>query len=99
MKRGLRALCACWKGRVVAVFSDNMTAVAYLRRQRGTLSPALNAVAQRILRWAEQLDIVLIPQFVPGRSNVVADALSRPDQVLGSEWMLHQEVFSWLREH
>ena len=51
-----------------------------------TLSPALNAVAQRILRWAERLNISLIPQFVPGRNNVVADALSRPDQVLGSEW-------------
>ena len=37
-----------------------------------------------------------MPQFVPGRNNVVADALSRPNQVLGSEWMLHQDVFNWL---
>ena len=29
---------------------------------------------------------------------MVADALSRPDQVLGSEWMLHQDVFNWLRQ-
>ena len=29
---------------------------------------------------------------------MVADALSRPDQVLGSELMLHQDVFSWLRQ-
>ena len=98
VKRGLRALCTCLEGRVVAVFSDNTTAVAYLRRQGGALSPALNAVAQRILRWAEWLNIVLMPQFVPGRNNVVADALSRPNQVLGSEWMLHQDVFNWLRQ-
>ena len=98
VERGLRALCALLEGRVVAVFSDNTTAVAYLRRQGGTLSPALNVVAQRVLRWAEQLNIILMPQFVPGRNNVVADALSRPNQVLGSEWMLHQEVFNWLRE-
>ena len=98
VERGLRALCTCLEGRVVAVFSDNTTAVAYLRRQGGTLSPALNAVAQRILHWAEQLNIILMPQFVPGRYNVVADALSRPDQVLGSEWMLHQDVFNWLRQ-
>ena len=52
------------------------------------MSPALNAVAQRIL----------MPEFVLGRNNVVADALSRPNQVLGSEWMLHQDVFSWLRQ-
>ena len=98
VERGLRALCAHLEGRVVAVFSDNTTAVAYLRRQGGTLSQALNAVAQRVLRWVEQLNIVLMPQFVPGRNNVVANALSRPNQVIGSEWMLHQEVFNWLRE-
>ena len=98
VERGLRALCTCLEGRVVAVFSDNTTAVAYLRRQGGTLSPALNAVAQRILRWAEQLNSILMPQFVPGRNNVVVDVLSRPDQVLGSEWMLHQDVFNWLRQ-
>ena len=66
VERGLRALRSYLKGRVVAVFSDNTTVVAYPRRQGETLSPALNAVAQRILRWAEQLNIVLMPQFVPG---------------------------------
>ena len=99
VERGLRALCTCLEGQVVAVFYDNMTAVAYLRRQGGTLSPALNAVTQRILHWAEELNIIPMPQFVPGRNNVVADALSRPNQVLGSEWMLHQDVFNWLRQH
>ena len=29
---------------------------------------------------------------------MVPDALSRPNQVLGSEWMLHQDVFNWLRQ-
>ena len=98
VERGFRALCTYLEGRGVTVFSDNMTAVAYLRRQGGTLSQALNAVAQCILHWAEQLNIVLMPQFVPGRNNMVADALSRPNQVIGSEWVLHQEVFNWLRE-
>ena len=80
IERGLGALL---EGRVVAVFSDNTTTVAYLRRQGGTLSPALYTVAQRVLRWAEQLNIILMPQFVPGRNNVVADAVSRPNQVIG----------------
>ena len=33
------------------------------------------------------------PQFIMGYHNVLADALSRPNQILGSEWMLKQEVF------
>ena len=83
---------------MVAVFCDNTTAVSYLRRQCRTLAPPLNAVAQRILRWAEQKNISMLPQFFLGRNNVVADALSRPNQVVGSEWMLHQEVFNWLHK-
>ena len=77
----------------MAVFSDNTTALAYLRRQGGTFSPRLNQVAQGVLRWAESLKITLFPQFIQGKKNVVADALSRPHQVIGSEWTLHQEVF------
>ena len=29
---------------------------------------------------------------------MVADTLSCPDQVLSSEWMLHRDVFNWLRQ-
>ena len=99
VERGLGALCACLEGWVVAVFSDNTTSVAYLRRQGGTLSLALNAVAQCILCWAEQLNIILMPQFVPGRNNVVADTLSRPDQVLVFEESQLLFPIIWLPEH
>ena len=92
-ERGLRAFLPLLKGHSVTVFCDNTTAISYLRHQGGTLSPTLNAVAQRLLRWAEAQEILLFPEFVLGKHNVVADALSRPDQVLGSEWTLYQEVF------
>ena len=81
----------------VAIFVDNSTAVAYLRNQEGTKSPLLNSVAQRILRWAELVPLVLAPQFIKGKNNVLADALSRPNQVQGSEWTLKQEVFPKLQ--
>ena len=48
VERGIRALCTCLEGRIVAVFSDNTTEVAYLRRdlvsgsERG--SPAHSAL-------------------------------------------------------
>ena len=69
------------------------TAVSYLRNQGGTRSSFLNSIAQRILRWAEDLSVVISPQFIMGKHNVLADTLSRPKQILGSEWTLKQEVF------
>ena len=80
-------------GATVAVFCDNVTAVAYLHKEGGTRSPALNNIAQEILRWAESLHIHLAPQFIPGICNVLADSLSRPHQLPSSEWSLNMGVF------
>ena len=81
----------------VAVFVDNSTAISYLSNQGGTRSP-LNSIAQRILRWAKSLPVVLAPQFIMGRNNVLADSLSRPNQILGSAWNLKTEIFQVLRK-
>ena len=85
----LRGLC-------VAVYSDNSTALAYLRKQGGTRSSSLNAVAQELLRLCESQSVRLLPQFIPGHLNVLADALSHRSQVLGSEWTLCPQVVSEL---
>ena len=77
----------------VAVFADNMTALAYLKNQGGTRSAVLNQTAQDLLRWAELHSVTLLLQFIMGRNNVLADALSRPNQILGSEWTLKLSVF------
>ena len=53
----------------------------------GMLSPALN-----LLSWAVSQGISIVPQFIMMSRNVVADSLSRQDQVIGSEWTLVQEV-------
>ena len=58
-------------GATVAVFCNNVTTVAYLRKEGGTRSPALNAIAQEIPCWAESLRIRLAPQFIPGIHNVL----------------------------
>ena len=73
------------RGRLVAVYSDNSTALAYLREQGGTRSSTLNAVAQELLRLCEFHSIRLLPQFIPGHLKVLADSLRRRSQVLGSE--------------
>ena len=81
----------------MAVFCDNTTEVAYLRKEGGTRSTLLNTLAQEILRWTESLSILLAPQFLPGSNNVLADALARPHQLPHTEWSLHMTVFLSLR--
>ena len=54
----------------------------------GTHSSLLNSVAQAILRLCTVHRIRLVPQFIPGHLNVLADSLSRRSQVLGLEWTL-----------
>ena len=93
---GLKALEHLLVGLSVALFCDNTTTVAYLRHSGGTFSSTLNATAREILLWAENHRVRLLPQFIMGSSNVTADALSRPNQVIGSEWTLHQEVVDQL---
>ena len=78
MKYDLRYFAPQISNSTVALFADNSTAISYLRNQGGTRSPLLNSVAQRILRWAESLPVVLASQFIMGRNNVLADSLSRP---------------------
>ena len=85
------------QGRTVAVFCDNTTAVAYLRKVGGTRSPLLHTLAQEILRWTESLSIRLAPQFLLGSNSVLADALSRLHQLPHSEWSLNLTVFQSLR--
>ena len=96
MEFGLHEFQHLVSNSTVAVFADNSTALAYLRKQGGTRSLLLNSIAQRILRWAESIDLILVPQFIQGKNNVLADSLSRPNQIQGSEWTLKWEVFQEL---
>ena len=74
--------------KVVSVFSDNTTALAYLVKQGGTKSLDLYQLVRQILCWAEERNVSLIPQYISGAKNVMADSLSRRGQVLPTEWML-----------
>ena len=94
---GLFQFRSALRGRTVAVFCVNTTALTYLRKEGGARSPLLNTLAQEILLWTESLSIRLAPQFLPGSDNVLADALSRPHQLPHTEWSLHMTVFLSLR--
>ena len=67
---GLQAFEHLLVGMSVALFCDNTTTVAYLRRSGGMFSSTLNATAREVLLWAENHRVRLLPQFIMGSSNV-----------------------------
>ena len=79
-------------GHRVAVMCDNATVVAYINKQGGTVSRSLCLLTSHLLRWAEVSEVHLEARYLPGQSNVLADALSRRDQVIATEWSLHPQV-------
>ena len=92
VQNGLLQFSSLLRGKTIALFCDNVTTVAYLRRSGGTRSQVLFLKAREILLWIESMQITLLPQFIQGSLNTRADLLSRPNLVIGSEWTLHQEV-------
>ena len=66
--------------------------MAYVNKQGGTVSRSLSSLASRLLRWTVSLSAHLDARYLPGQSNVLADLLSRRDQVIGTEWSLHPQV-------
>ena len=92
MQNGLLRFGQFLRGKTIALFCDNVTTVAYLRRSGGTRSQVLFLKAREILLWVESMQITILPQFIQGSLNTRADLLSRPNLVIGSEWTLHQQV-------
>jgi hypothetical protein len=75
------------------VYTDNTTVVAYINKQGGTRSLPLCLEAEALFKIAFARDQILKARHLPGKRNVLADALSRPDQILGTEWSLCPQVF------
>ena len=59
-------------------------------------SDSLCALLWRLLSWCHPRGIVLRARHIPGRLNVIADKLSRHNQVIQTEWSLDRQVFSLL---
>ncbi|XP_070184795.1 uncharacterized protein [Littorina saxatilis] len=72
----------------VRLFTDNTTVAAYLNKQGGSRSPSLSDRVCEILKWCARHHIIILARFLPGRLNTLADALSRSDRVLRSEWTI-----------
>ena len=81
------------QGKHVVICGDNVTCLAYLRKQGGTVSRKLSIRAEQILQWIFHHQISFSTEFVPGNLNVLADQLSRRNQILPTEGTItHQAL-------
>ena len=81
---------------IVLIATDNTTVVSYINKEGGMRSGSLCALLLRLLSWCHPRGIVLRARHIPGRLNVIADKLSRHNQVIQMECSLSQQVFSLL---
>ena len=90
--RALQEFLPTLTGKAVRLFTDNTTVAFYVNKQGGARSQPLSVKAERILLWCQSHQIALSARHVPGKLNIVADALSRPHSVLHTEWTLVHSV-------
>ena len=84
------------RDQIVLVAMDNTTVVSYINKEGGMRSGSLCALLWRLLSWCHPRGIILRARHIPGRLNVIADKLSRHNQVIQTEWSLSQQVFGLL---
>ena len=92
------------QNQTVLVAMDKLTVVAYINKQGGTHSVEMCALLWRIMTWCHHYQITLKARHIPGCLNVMADLLSRSNQVQSIEWPLHPQVFKqichkWFTPH
>ena len=77
----------------VLIASDNTSVVAYINKQGSTKSAELCALMWRILTWCHLNNVTLRARHVPGSLNVIADGLSRRNQIQSTEWSPSPQIF------
>ena len=92
------------QNQTVLVATDNLTVVAYINKQGGTHSAEMCALLWKIMTWCHHYHITLKARHIQGCLNVMADLLSRSNQVQSTEWSLHPQVFKricqkWFTPH
>ena len=73
------------QNQTVLVATDNSTVVAYINKQGGTHSVEMGTILW-IITWCHHYQITLRARHIPVCLNVMADLLSRSNQVQSTEW-------------
>ena len=96
------ALVDTLRGRRIVIRSDNTFAVSYIKRGGGS-DPVCTTLVQAFLDFLVAVDIELVRvEHVPGKFNIVADGISRMQDVHG-DWRIKPVIWhmvqSWLAQH
>ena len=91
--KSFKHLC---RDQIVLVATDNTTVVSCINKQGSMRSGSLCAFLWRLLSWCRPRGITLRARNIPGRLNVIADKLSRHNQLIQTEWSLSQHMFNLL---
>ena len=91
----LRAFRVQLTGLTVQLMSDNCSVVSYIRKQGGgeRCLCCCTVLLERYLLLARDAQITLVAKHIPGDQNALADLLSRMNEIVHTEWTLHQSVF------
>ena len=73
------------QNQTVLVATDNSTVVAYINKQGGTHLAEMCALLCKIMTWCHHYHITLRARHIPGCLNVMADLLSRSNQVQSTD--------------
>ena len=76
---------------------DNTTAVSYINKYGGTVSPTLNQLTKDLWLWCLARNITLEATHLAGIRNITADQESRVMKDR-SDWMLCPEIFSKINQ-
>ena len=81
------------RGKSIQIFSDNVTALAYIQHKGGPSAP-LTELARAIWSLAVKAGLSLHCKHIAGKDNILADTISRqPDK---HDWQMHPQMFAYL---
>ena len=90
--RAVESLQDQLRGESLLICSDNTTTVATINKQGGVRSWELTELAWTLWTILDRIGCQARARHIPGRLNVLADSLSRQNQVVSTEWCLNQNV-------
>lgn len=80
------------RNKEVLLCSDNTSTIAAINKQGGTKSWSLTRMAWKMWNEIDSLNCSIRARHVPGKLNVRADAMSRLNQILPTEWSIKVEA-------